>query len=279
MSRPEHRAAPRRGRRAPSAAGLSLAVTATAIALGVSLTQGPTTTPTVSVGTPTVEAVPAPAASADAPTAATPPRATTEVSRSFDRARHSTTKSSSPWVVVNKRFGLDPTYTPRLTTVRGVQVAAAAGPDLERMLTAADELGLGLSVVSGHRSYSRQEVVYSRAVANRGTAGADAVSARPGHSEHQTGLAVDVTTSAAPDCTLFPCFGETDAGQWVAREGWRYGFIVRYTGTNRDVTGFAREPWHLRWVGRPLAREMRRAGAGSLEEFLDVPGGDYVEER
>ena len=74
---------------------------------------------------------------------------------------------------------------------------------------------------------------------------------------------------------LHPCFGETAAGKWLAEEGWRYGFIVRYTGDNSDVTGFAHEPWHLRWVGRPLAREMRRTRTTSLEEFFGVAGGDY----
>ncbi len=189
--------------------------------------------------------------------------------------RHSPTAPDSIWVVVNKRRPLPADYSPELTTVQGYQVATVAAADLTRMLAAADDTGLGLRLVSAHRSYARQQAVYARAVATRGVAAADAVSARPGHSEHQTGLAVDVTTAHAPACDLDTCFAETTAGRWVATEAWRYGFIVRYTGSNRRVTGFAFEPWHLRYVGPELAEEMVRRGVGSLEEALGVRGGDY----
>lgn len=236
------------------------------VALGEALVVRTEATPEP---TPTAMPVPPPTAS-PVPTAEISP-----TEPSFDRNRYSTTDPNSLWVVVNKRRPLPPDHTPALTTVRGHQVAVAVADDLTRMLDDADARGLGLRLLSGHRSYARQRDVYARAVATRGTATADAVSARPGHSEHQTGLAVDVGTSHVPSCDLFPCFGDTTAGRWVASEAWRYGFLVRYTGTNREVTGFAHEPWHLRYVGPDLAREMRRTRAASLEEFLGVEGGDY----
>lgn len=247
---------------------MALVVTASTIAVGVTLT--PERDVSLSLGTPQVT---------PAPLAPPPDTDTVSSAPTFDRHRHSTSDPESRWVVVNKRHGLDPAYAPQLTQVRGVQVAAVAAPDLERMLVAADRLQLDLELVSGHRAYSHQKAVYDRAVANRGGTAADAMSARPGHSEHQTGLAVDVRDTATPECTLTACFGDTAAGRWVAKEGWRYGFVVRYTGANRDVTGFAHEPWHLRWVGRPLARELRRTRTDSLEEFFDVAGGDYANAR
>lgn len=102
------------------------------------------------------------------------------------------------------------------------------------------------------------------------------VSARPGHSEHQTGLAVDLVTPASPDCDFEVCFAETPGGQWLAANAWRYGFIIRYQ-SGSDITGYSPEPWHLRYVGKSLAAELRRTGVATLEEFFGIPGGDYAE--
>lgn len=260
-----------------------MVVTTVTISSGLALTVSEDVQ--VDVARPRVVEMPPPASS-PAP-AETPTDDSAEATRSaprkaqrpaFDRTARSTTRAGSLWVVVNKRHGIDPSYEPPLSIVRGHRVATAAATDLTRMLEAADELGLGLKIVSGHRSYARQQEIYQRAVATRGTASADAVSARPGHSEHQTGLAVDVDTTHSPACSLHPCFADTTAGQWVADNAWRHGFVIRYTGTNRVVTGFSHEPWHLRYVGHALAREMRRTGAASLEGFLGVRGGDYVDQ-
>jgi D-alanyl-D-alanine carboxypeptidase len=101
------------------------------------------------------------------------------------------------------------------------------------------------------------------------------VSARAGYSEHQTGLAVDLITPASPACDFDACFAGTPGGRWLARDSWRFGFVVRYQPATTSITGYAPEPWHLRYVGRPLAAELHRAGIATLEEFFDVPGGDY----
>lgn len=195
--------------------------------------------------------------------------------RLFDRARHSTTDPRSTWVVVNKRHPLPSDFRPDLGLVRGYQVAHAAIDPLSRLLEDGDARGLGLKIASAFRSHDYQEHVYANAVAARGVEAADRVSARPGHSEHQTGLAVDLVTPATPGCDLDRCFAGTPAGRWLARNAWRYGFLVRYQPGSTAVTGYAPEPWHLRFVGRALAAELRRTGTATMEEYFGVPGGDY----
>jgi D-alanyl-D-alanine carboxypeptidase len=205
------------------------------------------------------------------PTPAPPTRAR------FDRKRHSTTDPRSIWVIVNKKRPIAPLdFRPEITLVRGYQVAAAAAGPLAHLLEAGDRRGLGLKIASAYRSYGYQSSVYQSTVAARGVADADLVSARPGHSEHQTGLGVDVVTPADASCHFERCFGDTPAGRWLAREAWRFGFIVRYPPGARAVTGYAPEPWHLRYVGRPLAAELRSQQVATLEEFFDVSGGDYA---
>jgi zinc D-Ala-D-Ala carboxypeptidase len=190
---------------------------------------------------------------------------------SIDLSAHSKTDPSSIWVVVNKAHGIQPPdFRPRLAIVRGYQVAQAAARPLARLLHAGDAARLGLKIASAFRSYAYQDLVHDALVSSEGSEAADRVSARPGHSEHQTGLAVDIVTPAHPDCDLAACFAATRAGRWLARNAWRYGFIVRYTRGNEAITGFHPEPWHLRYVGRPLAVAMRAAGSSSLEQVLHV---------
>jgi len=197
---------------------------------------------------------------------------------SFDRTAHSTSDPASPWVVVNKRLPLTPAgFEPDLVVVDEHLVARVAARDLTALLAAAARDGLPLHVASAYRSAAYQRGVYDGIVARDGRALADRWSARPGHSEHQTGLAVDVDSPAHPECRIDACFGELDEGRWVARNAGRFGFLVRYTPADAAVTGYRPEPWHLRYVGRPLARELDRTGTATLEEFFGLPGGDYAE--
>ena len=126
------------------------------------------------------------------------------------------------------------------------------------MLAAADRKGFGFKIASAFRSYGYQQTVYGNVVASWGQARADQLSARPGFSEHQTGLAVDLVTPASPGCDFEACFATTPAGRWLHATAWRFGFVVRYPAGSTEVTGYAPEPWHLRYVGRPLAAELRR---------------------
>jgi D-alanyl-D-alanine carboxypeptidase len=194
----------------------------------------------------------------------------------FDRTAHSTADPGSIWVVVNKTHPIrPPDFRPDLEIVRGYQVATPAAEPLARLLDAGDRLGLGLKVESAFRSYGYQLHVHAVTAATRGEEQADRLSARAGYSEHQTGLAVDLITPADPSCDFDPCFATTPAGGWLARNAWRWGFVVRYQPATTAITGYAPEPWHLRYVGRALAAEMRRTGVRTLEEFFGVPGGGY----
>jgi D-alanyl-D-alanine carboxypeptidase len=200
------------------------------------------------------------------PTAAAP---------AFDRDQHSTTDPTSPWVVVNKKHPVAPGFRPEIALVRGYQVASPVAGPLTDLLADSDARGLGFKIASAFRSYDYQQSVYAGTVAARGQEAADRVSARAGHSEHQTGLAVDLVTPASPGCDFEACFADTPGGRWLAEHAWRYGFIVRYQPGTAALTGYSPEPWHLRFVGRPLAAELRRTGVATLEEFFGITGGDY----
>jgi D-alanyl-D-alanine carboxypeptidase len=192
---------------------------------------------------------------------------------SLDLTAHSTTNPSSIWVVVNKTHPIHPLdFRPELTLIRGYQVAQAAAQPLAQLLDAGDAAGLGFKIGSAFRSYAYQEHVHDLLVSGEGDAAADRVSARPGYSEHQTGLAVDLITPARPGCDFKPCFARTPAGRWLARNAWRHGFIVRYTPGNEAVTGYQPEPWHIRYVGRPLAAAMRAADVTTLEQVFHISG-------
>ena len=209
-----------------------------------------------------------------APTApATPPPPP-----AFDRTALSVDDPASLWVVSNKRRPLQPTdYVP--ADLVPVPVPHTNAPSLRQeaanaavalVQAARDEAGLELQSLSAYRSYSTQVSVYNGVVANQGQAAADLVSARPGHSEHQTGLAIDFG-SIPQVCSLQPCFGETPHGIWLAENAARFGFHLRYPNGATPITGFSYEPWHFRYVGIDLAGELQSTGAVTLEEFFGLP--------
>jgi D-alanyl-D-alanine carboxypeptidase len=134
----------------------------------------------------------------------------------------------------------------------------------------AESGGLEMQSQSAYRSFGSQQSVYAGWVSSLGQDAADLTSARPGYSEHQTGLAMDVSASPA-NCSLDQCFADTPQGQWLAANGWRFGFIVRYPNGKTDITGYEYEPWHMRYVGVELATEMHDTGIQTLEEFFGLP--------
>ncbi|WP_170131462.1 M15 family metallopeptidase [Quadrisphaera granulorum] len=164
-------------------------------------------------------------------------------------------------------------YEPaQIVKVAGERVSAAAAPDLEALLQHSRDDGVALTLVSGFRDYEYQAQVHRRSVARNGQAGADRYSARAGHSEHQTGLAVDFS-SADGRATLSPRFARTDEGLWLAEHAGGHGWLLRYTEADQAVTGYNPEPWHFRWVGVELTTAMAQAGVATLEEFFGVSGG------
>lgn len=207
-------------------------------------------------------------------------------SSTFDKNAESLTNPASIWVLVNKKHPLDPlSYTPDLTNpavalkpgrrAEELQISKVVAKPLDDMFTAASTAGRHLMLSSGYRSYTYQIRVYNSIVSTKGQSAADEESARPGYSEHQTGLAVDVAPLNGR-CELHQCFESTSEGQWVATNAYKYGFIVRYPKDKQTVTGYEYEPWHLRYVGQELAGEMHKQHITTLEEFFDISGGGYA---
>ncbi len=201
----------------------------------------------------------------------------------FNKTKYSLTDPTSLWVVANKQHPLQPVnYVPADLTVPSVplvspgadnmQMRVATASAVTQLFAAAKQAGLNLEVVSGYRSYTYQQTVYSRYVTRSGQATADQESARPGYSEHQTGLAVDIG-AASGKCALEACFGTTPEGQWLAANAYRYGFILRYPADKVTVTGYEYEPWHFRYVGTDLSSEMHQQDIETLEDFFGVTGG------
>lgn len=205
------------------------------------------------------------------------------VTASFDKRQYSTTDPSSIWVVVNKQNALRPKdYVPNDLVVPNVplrvpgnesmQLRQATATAMQEMFAGAKKDGIDLMLSSGYRSYTYQVNLYNGYVASQGQATADTQSARPGYSEHQTGLAADVEP-LSKNCEVESCFGDTPEGKWVAANAYKYGFIVRYPTGDESITGYEPEPWHVRYVGTKLATELHRTNTATLEQFFGIKGG------
>ncbi|MEK4230975.1 M15 family metallopeptidase [Solibacillus sp. FSL H8-0538] len=164
-------------------------------------------------------------------------------------------------LVVNKKTPLPKTYN------KGEDPKARAA--FEKMAAAARIEGFELVAFSGFRSYEYQQQLYTNYVNRDGKVNADRYSARPGYSEHQTGLAFDIGEKGKEDLWLTSEFGETKAGQWLIGNAHQYGFILRYPKGKENVTGFMYESWHFRYLGKELATKVFQAGV-SLEEYLNI---------
>lgn len=186
--------------------------------------------------------------------------------------------ASSLQVVVNKHRQLNPAaYVPgQLVRVQAERLRAPAADAYKQFAKAAKAAGVTILPISGYRSFSQQASLYDSYVRQYGQATADTLSARPGYSEHQTGLAMDIG-NASGICALQACFANTPAGQWAAGHGWEYGFIIRYPAGAGATTGYTYEPWHLRYVGRAIAEDMHWTGISTLEEYFGLEAApDYL---
>ncbi|GAA4475142.1 hypothetical protein GCM10023190_10150 [Enteractinococcus fodinae] len=156
-----------------------------------------------------------------------------------------------------------------------VELREEAAEATEKLFAAAHEDGIDLTVISAYRSFEYQQELYEGYTAQHGTDRTNEMSARPGHSEHQTGLAIDVDTPDGAH-TLQQSFGETQAGQWLAEHADTYGFVIRYPQGAHEVTGFQYEPWHLRYFGEDYAQQIME-GSGVAETEFDLdPAPDYA---
>lgn len=174
-------------------------------------------------------------------------------------------------VLVNKHHPLEPlAWAPEdLVDFRGQLLREEVAQAAEEMFVEAAQVGFFLLPLSGYRSFEKQEQTYAGWVASQGQELADTASARPGFSEHQTGLALDVGTGGA--CDLQVCFGQSPEAAWLAENCHRFGFILRFPWWQHEVTGYWYESWHFRYLGRQQAWAYRESGAASLEEFWGFP--------
>jgi D-alanyl-D-alanine carboxypeptidase len=189
---------------------------------------------------------------------------------SFNEDQYSVNDPASIWAVVNKGRVLPSAYVPSGLTVPAVPLRLSGGAQemhlakeaasaLEVMNSAANAQNIHLMLASGYRSYSTQVAVYGAEVKNYGLTQADRESARPGHSEHQSGLSADLEP-ANRACEISQCFATTPEGKWLAENAYKYGFIIRYQKDKENITGYEYEPWHVRYVSTGLAAQLYKSG-------------------
>lgn len=171
-----------------------------------------------------------------------------------------TDTSKNELMLVNKYYSLNK-YVPEdlvniktLYAYQGNQITKEANTKLEEMFIAAKKEGFTLIVKNSYRSYEKQESIYNALKVNKGLSYADKVSARPGHSEHQTGLVIDIEDYKNRSKN----FSDTEAYLWIKDNSYKYGFIERYPDNKTLITGFEPESYHYRYVGLEAAKEIYR---------------------
>ena len=183
----------------------------------------------------------------------------------------------SLWWLVNRDRPLPPGYVPPDLVVPNVPLAPGAGATqltaataaaFEAMAAEAATAGYQLQLTSGYRSEADQRALYARFVDAYGRDVAATLAALPGTSEHQTGMALDVGLVGLAEDQVF---GGTPASAWVADNAHRFGFVLRYPPAKAAITGYANEPWHLRYVGVDLAMVLHTNGLTMEEQFGLVP--------
>ena len=220
------------------------------------------------------DSAPPPRSRPASPVPTATPTPTPTPTPTFDRAARSIDEPTSLWVVANKRRPL-PDYVPDVVDVpvphtNAPQLRAEASAAVVALFAAAKADGIQLASNSAYRSYAVQQHVYATDLAQYGRKVADNLAAHPGCSEHQTGLAIDIGALSGR-CSLDVCMGDQPEGRWLRKHAWRHGFLLRYPADKVAVTGYQYEPWHFRFLGIPLARELHTTGVATLEEFFGLP--------
>lgn len=158
-------------------------------------------------------------------------------------------------LIANKTYSLPSSYDPGALD----PTALAA---FKEMAAAAKKDGMTLNICSGYRSYAFQKQLYNNYCKRDGQTAADRYSARPGHSEHQTGLAMDINHAGSS-------FDKTPEAKWLAENCWKYGFIIRYPKGKEEITGYKYESWHVRYLGKDWAKIIYDSGL-TLEEYFGI---------
>ncbi len=185
-------------------------------------------------------------------------------------------------VIINKELAVSKDFTPNNLVVPTIRwpygyegdlqkkyMREEAAGALENLFKDAHDAGHKLYGVSGYRSYDLQKRIFAYNVSRFGSEEkANKISARPGESEHHTGLVMDVSSESVGTNKLVESFGESPEGKWVEENCSNYGFIIRYLKGKEDITGYNYEPWHLRYVGVDLAKEITSSGL-TMEEYFE----------
>jgi D-alanyl-D-alanine carboxypeptidase len=160
-------------------------------------------------------------------------------------------------LVSTSEAGLSPDY----------KVRSLVMPDLIALMQAAKEAGIGLQLQSAYRSYTYQATVFEGWVKKQGEEAALQSSARPGHSEHQLGTALDFRSASGPPAWELEDWATTPEGAWLAENAWQFGFVMSYPKGKQDITCYIYEPWHYRYVGNETAKLVEESGL-TLREWL-----------
>jgi D-alanyl-D-alanine carboxypeptidase len=182
-------------------------------------------------------------------------------------------------VLVNKYFALPKNYEPADLVFPDLpfifkeksdkrKMRSVAAKALEKLFAGAEKDDIQLAGVSAYRSYATQKQLFNRYVKQDGFQKARTYSALPGTSEHETGLAIDVS-GIDGKCAAEDCFAGTKEAIWLGKHAAEYGFIVRYPDGKETITGYKYEPWHLRYVGIEIAKEIADTGS-TLENYLNA---------
>lgn len=181
-------------------------------------------------------------------------------------------------VLVNKQNKLPDTYKPNDLVYPNIpftfkekvekrKMRTSAATTIEELFTGAKQDGVNLLGVSAYRSHAVQTSLFNYYVKQDGYKAAETYSAIPGTSEHETGLAIDVT-GANGKCAAEECFKGSEEAIWLQEHAAEYGFIIRYPKGKEAITGYQYEPWHLRYVGKKIAKEITSRGI-TLEEYYN----------
>ncbi len=181
------------------------------------------------------------------------------------------TNLNTNYLLVNKFYYLDSNYIPENLELldssyakNGIYLVKEAKDNIERLINDAKNDGMSIRVISAYRSYTYQENLYNNYVKNDGVEMADTYSARPGYSEHQTGLVVDVTRAY----DNFNNFENTDEYNWMLENAANYGFILRYPKDKEAITTYSFEAWHYRYVGVELAQKIKASNLTFDEYYV-----------
>lgn len=198
------------------------------------------------------------------------------VNLNLDKDYYTETKKTpyqnKDYILVNKYIYMDDTYIPEnledLDTSysrSGMKLVNTAKNAIEKMITAAKKDGFNIRVMSSYRSYNYQVNLYNRYVENDGKEAADTYSARPGFSEHQTGLCVDIDDGVIN----YTDFEKSKSFKWMQENAHKYGFILRYPSDKTEITGYTYESWHYRYVGKEIATYIKKHNITFDEYYVE----------